>query len=178
MKYYKYSIILLVLLSLLSCSSRYKLDLFMISETGNSKVKVEKTDYISNVRLGDPFGDIKILPGESNVGILTVGTRGFTYKKDAEDFLTFDEYLRNRIYFQFPKPLKTGTFELKNNSFIHLLGRYDWQAEDKIFLPLSGQVVIDSITEKNLFGQVAGKYENRAKIQFEFNGQFKLKISD
>jgi len=150
----------------------------MISEAGNNKVKVEKTDYISNVRLGDPFANIKILPGESNVAILTVSTRGLTHKKDAEDFLTFDEYLRNRIYFQFPKPLKTGTFELKNNSFIHLLGRYDWQAEDKIFLPLSGQVVIDSIMGKNLFGQVAGKYENRAKIKFEFNGQFKLKISD
>ena len=178
MRYYKQIIISLFLLSFTTCSSRYKLDLFMISEAGNNKVKVEKTDYISNVRLGDPFANIKILPGESNVAILTVGTRGFTHKKDAEDFLTFDEYLRNRIYFQFPKPLKTGTFELKNNSFIHLLGRYDWQAEDKIFLPLSGQVVIDSIMGKNLFGQVAGKYENRAKIKFEFNGQFKLKISD
>lgn len=171
-------IIILLLLSIVSCSSRYRLDLFMKTETGNKKVKVEKTDYISNVRLGDPFGDIKILPGKSNVGILTVGSRGFSYKRAAEDFLTFDEYLRNRIYFQFPLPLKRGTFDLKDNSFIHLLGRYDWTAEDKIFLPLSGQVVIDSITEKNLFGQVAGKYENKAKIQFEFNGQFKLKISD
>ncbi len=177
MKYCK-CIIISLLLFLVSCSSRYKLDLYIVSEAGNNKVKVEKTDYISNVRLGDPFGDIKILPGESNVAILTVGSRGFTHQRDAEDFLTFDEYLRNRIYFQFPKPLKTGTFKLKNNSFIHLLGRYDWQAEDKIFLPLSGQVVIDSVTEKNLFGQVMGKYENRAKIQFEFNGQFKLKISD
>ena len=108
-------IIILLLLSIVSCSSRYRLDLFMKTETGNKKVKVEKTDYISNVRLGDPFGDIKILPGESNVGILTVGSRGFSYKRAAEDFLTFDEYLRNRIYFQFPLPLKRGTFDLKDN---------------------------------------------------------------
>lgn len=178
MKFYKQIFIILFAISILGCSSRYKLDLFLISETGSNKVKIEKTDYALNVRLGDPFGEIKILPGESNVAILTVSSRGFTYKRDKEDLFTFDEYLRNRIYFQLPKPLKPGTIELKGNSFIHLLGRYDWQADDKIFLPVSGQFTIDSVTENNLFGQVAGKYENRENIPFEFSGKFKLKISD
>ena len=65
---------------LAGCTSRYRLDLFMVIDGRDKKVSVESTEYIIDARLNDPFDDNKIAAGEGGVVVLTTGTRGKVLK--------------------------------------------------------------------------------------------------
>lgn len=162
---------------LFGCASRYRLDLHMTGEGHRKKVKVEKTEFIPGTALNDPYADEKIVAGSTSTAILTTGTRW----ERSEDFrafmLGFDEYLKCRLYLQLPYPPTASTIDLPGNSFVHLLGRYDLPAESKIFLPVSGSVIVDSATSKSLFGTIDGRYENSSGAPLEFDGRFKVKIT-
>ncbi len=172
------SILLIVTLIIASCASRYKLELHLTTEDFQSNVKVKSTDFVLDAILNNPMNDNKIRSGNGNVAILTVETRGLKYNRKMENVLTFDEYFRSRLYLQLPEPLTTDTIKLRGNSFVHLLGRYDWKPSDKIFMPINGMLVIDSINNKNFFGSINGRFENSSKYPFEFSGKFKVKIID
>jgi hypothetical protein len=163
---------------LFGCTSRYRLDLYMTSEGAKKKVKVEKAELLAGSALNDPYARQKTIDGVATTAIVTTGTRWHQPEDKRVFMLGFDEYLRCRIYIQLPQTPTADTIDLPGNSFVHLLGRYDLPAESKIFLPVSGTFVVDSVTSKNLFGTIHGRYENTSGTPLDFDGQFKVKISD
>lgn len=56
------------------------------------------------------------------------------------------------------------------------MGRYDLSADSKVFLPTRGSFMIDSVTTKNLFGTIEGRYQNKDKAPLGINGQFKIDL--
>ncbi len=163
---------------LATCASRYHLNLFMTAEGLKKKVKVEQTELIPGSQLRDPFADRKVMAGSASILVITTGTR-WRQPKDTRVFMfAFDEYLKCRIYVQLPAALTADSIDLLNNSFVHLLGRYDLPAEDKIFPADSGVLVVDSVTSKNLFGTIHGRYKNRSASTLHFDGRFKVRITD
>jgi hypothetical protein len=58
------------------------------------------------------------------------------------------------------------------------MGRYDLPTESKIFVADSGFVAIDSVTSKDLFGTIRGRYKNRSAATLYFDGRFKVRITD
>ena len=162
-----------------ACTSRYRLDLFQVTNGERKKVKIEQTQYVPGTVLSALNGEIKVVPGDGNVAVVTTGTRGGQTKREAEYVLSFDEYLRGRLYFQLAWPLRAAdTVDLPGNAYLHLLGQYDWPPEATIFSPQSGQLVVDSVTSKNLYATVSGLFRNNADLTYEFDGSFKVKISD
>lgn len=172
--------VVLVLLALAfgSCTSRYRLDLFQVTDGERRKVKIEQTQYLPGTVLTVLDAEIKIVPGDGNVVVVTTGTRGGQNKRETEYVLSFDEYVRCRLHLQLDWPLKAGTVSLPDNAYVQLLGQYEWPPEAKIFYPESGQLVIDSVTSKNLFATVNGLFRNNADMTYEYDGSFKVKISD
>ncbi len=162
---------------LFGCSSRYRLDLYMMSEGNKKKVKVEKAEFISGSALNDPYAKVKIVDGSASTAIITTGTRWERSENHRAFMLGFDEYLKCRIYLQLPYQPTVDTIVLAGNSFVQLLGRYELPLESKIFLPASGTFVVDSVTSQNLFGAIQGRYENRSGAPLEFDGRFKVKIA-
>ena len=163
---------------LFGCASRYRLDLYMTSEGARKKVKVEKAELLAGSALNDPYARQKTIDGLATTVIITTGAR-WQQSEDRRVFmLGFDEYLRCRIYIQLPQTPVADTIDLQGNSFVHLLGRYDLPTESKIFLPVLGTFVVDSVTSKNLFGAIHGQYENKSGALLGFDGQFKVKITD
>ena len=172
--------IALTLLAMLAgaCSSRYRLDFYQVNDGERRKIKIEQTQYVPGSVLSLLEDEIKVVSGDGNVAVVTTGTRGERTKREIEYVLSFDEYLRTRLYFQFSWPLRADTTELRDNSLMQLMGHYEWTPAERVFLPQSGRLIVDSVTSKNVFATVSGVYRNSADITYEFDGSFKVKISD
>ncbi len=142
------------------------------------KVKIEQTEYIPGTVVTVLDGEIKVVPGDGNLAVVTTGTRGGQTRRKVEYVLSFDKYLRCRLYFQLAWPLRADTVNLPEKALLHLLGHYEWPPEATIFYPQSGQLVVDSVTSKNLYATINGLFRNIADLTYEFDGSFKVKISD
>lgn len=172
------SIILIILLIsvLLSCSAKYSRNLFMTYNEDQSKVKIEEAKYIPGSVIANPFKEVKIKSGDGSMIILVTGSRGNTMKDMTDIIIGFDKYIKHTMYFQLPALPETGTYKLKDQSLIQLMGHYELPEASKIFLPVSGFISVDSINGNKMFGTVKGKYENNDKISFDLSGNFTVKM--
>jgi len=168
---------LLPLLLTLSCTSRYRLDFYMVSGEQSKKVKIEQTEYVQGATITDPYADEKLKPGIGNCIILNIGTRGEQLQVSLSTLVGYDEYFRCLVYLQLPPEPKPDTVNLIDESFTHVLGQYDIPHDQKIFLPDSGVLVVDSLAGKHLYATMTGYYRNQLDATIGFNGQFKVKIA-
>lgn len=171
------ALLAMLLLLLAGCTSRYRLNLYLIQGETRSKVKVEKTEFITEAVLGDPMARDKLIPGDGNCLILITGSRGRTLDTEAQDLISYDRYTRYRVFLQLPPTVKAGSISLPDNSFVQMLGRYEVAAEDKMYFPADGTLVVDSLSGKKLFGTLDGRFENRRGETIAFSGKFKIKVS-
>lgn len=163
---------------LMSCTSRYKLDLYQTADEVRRKAKVEQTQFFRDARIMDPAADNKIAPGPGNVLMLTTGTRGERHESGPYTILGYDEYLRCEVYFQLPQEVVVGPTPLVENSFVWMLGRYDRPRGERLFLPESGQLLVDSISSGRLYGTLDGIYRNATGMPLQFDGRFRVKIAE
>ncbi|MFZ5979745.1 MAG: hypothetical protein ACOYVF_03855 [Candidatus Zixiibacteriota bacterium] len=170
----------MILLTLLvfACSSRYRMEMFMDTGDERREVRVEEKEFFPNTVLNDPYADMKLLNGDGNCLIVTIGARGDHVETDRLKNLIFeyDEYLKKRIYLQLPGELRPMAINLTGKSFIQLLGRYDQPADNKIFVPQSGTLVIDSLVNQMLFATLNGLYATNSGETVAFDGRFKVKL--
>jgi len=172
------TIIAIILTATSACTSRYRLDMFTINAGHRSKIKIEKTEYFMGVVLGDPATQDKMVRGDANCLVLMTGARGENMGSRPEDIVSFDRYERFRLFLQLPLSPSPGTVTLKSNSFVQQLGRYEVGDEDRMYFPIDGRLVIDSITKNKLFGTIDGAYENGRHDTLSFQGRFKAKVAD
>ena len=168
---------ILPLLLTLSCTSRYRLDFYMVSGEQSKKVKIEQTEYVQGATISDPAADEKLTPGIGNCIILNIGTRGEQLQVSLSTLIGYDEYFRCLVYLQLPPEPKPDTINLIDESFVHVLGQYEIPHDQKIFLPDSGVLVVDSLAGKHLFATMTGYYRNQLDTTIAFNGRFKVKIA-
>jgi hypothetical protein len=162
----------------IGCTSRYRLNLYLVQDESRRKVKVESTQYITDAILGSPYERDRVVRGRGNCIVLTTGSRGEEVKTTSTDIIAWDRYVRFEVYLQLPPKPAPGTIPLKNNSFVHLLGRYEKPTEEKVFLAQSGNLVIDSLSHEHLFGTIDGQFENAKDETVGFQGRFKVKYTD
>lgn len=170
------AIAIVLTLVTLGCASRYSLPLYLDVDNKRQKVTVEQTQYLLNARLGDPYNDQKTLPGKATCLVLLTSVRGQRYDPGGPNVLGFDENLRFRLFIELPPTLKPDTVQLKARSFAHMLGRYFLKPEEKIFLPDTGSLVIDSVTAKFMYGTVNARFANTKGVPVVFDGQFRARI--
>jgi hypothetical protein len=163
-----------------ACISRYRTDLYMVTESGQDKIKVEQTEYVVGAVINDPYAEQKIVQGDGNCIILHTGTRGEGLKSNLTEtlFLSYDEYLRTLIYIQLPPEPQPGVVDLDDRSFVQILGRYEQPTETKIFLPSNGELTIDSIADQKMFCALDGEFRNNSGDSLTYRGKFKIKIAD
>jgi len=161
-----------------ACTSRYRLDLFLMEGDVRTKIKVEKTEFMVGAVLGDPMSLDKVEPGDGNCLVLITGSRGRTLDAEARDLVSYDRYVRYRLFIQLAATVEAGSTALKDNSLLQMLGRYEIAPEDKLYYPTSGEIVVDSLAGNKLFGTIDGRFENRHGVAVAFEGRFKAKISD
>jgi hypothetical protein len=171
--------LIIILLATSACVSRYRLNLYMATETWEKKAKIERSEYVVGAEIRDPYAQEKLVQGDANCLILRIGLRGRRIGTDMTEtlFLGYDEYLRCLLYLELPETPETGSLKLKDRSFVQILGRYEESAEMKIFLPESGAVVVDSIVDKKLYASLDGNYLNNENTLVRFFGQFRVKVA-
>ena len=170
--------LLMLMLTLAACTSRYRLDLFLTEGDTQSKVKVEKTEFMAGAVLGDPMSRDKVKLGDGNVIVLITGSRGRTVNTEAHDLMSYDRYARYRLFVQLAATIEAGPIVLKDNSLLQMMGRYELDAEDKLYYPIGGELVVDSLSGNKLFGTIDGRFENHKGDPISLEGRFKAKISD
>jgi len=161
-----------------SCTSRYRLELFLVEGQERTKVKVEKSEYFLSAVLGDPLSEDKVAAGEGNCLVIVTGSRGKNLASGPEDVVSFDRYDRYRVFFELPMEIRPGTIPLNGHSFVQQMGRYERGAEDKMYFPVDGHLIIDSVSGGRLFAALNGRYENQLKESVSFEGQFKAKVAE
>lgn len=171
-------VVSLLLAVVVSCTSRYKIDLFQTADEVRRKVKVETTQYIPGRVLGDPNAIEKFAAGNGNTMIVTTGTRGVTRNADTYAMLRFDEYLRCDIYLELPEPVVVDTLPLMDNAYLWIKGRYDQPVGSRLFMPESGFLAIDSIASGRLYATLNGVFRNADTARLAFDGQFRVKFKD
>ncbi len=170
--------VLLLLGMLVSCTSRYRLNLYLIQGESRDRVKIEKTEFITEGVLNDPFAKDKVVTGRGNCIILLAGRRGETVETNISNLVGYDQYLKYKLYLQAPSRLESGTIPLTNSSFVQVLGQYDRTTEERMYIARSGTFVIDSVSGDHLYGSVNGSYQNRPGDELTFEGKFKVKVFD
>jgi len=158
------------------CVSRYRMDLFMVHGENRQKVDIEATAYVIDTRLNDPLAENKLGPSTTSSTVtISVGTRGTQTDKDL--VLGFDEYLKYRIFIEIPTPLTPGPVELAGHSFVQMLKRYELPPEQKLYKPVSGRFVVDSVRESDLYASLQdGLWKNSIDSTVAFEGRLKIKI--
>jgi len=142
-----------------------------------TEVKIEKSEYLIGTVLGDPSSQDKVSPGNGNCLVIITGSRGRTLDTKAEDLISFDRYNRFRIFIQLPSVLAPDTFSLDGNSFVQQLGRYEVELENKMYFPIEGKLIVDSLSGNRLFGGIDGRFQNKLQESVAFQGQFKVKVA-
>jgi hypothetical protein len=170
--------ILALAILLAACTSRYRLDLFLVDGEARTKVKVEKTEFMAGAVLGDPMSRDKVESGDGNCLVLITGSRGRTLDAKTRDLISYDRYIRYRLFVQLAAMVEAGPTALKDNSLLQMMGRYELDAEDKLYYPTGGEMIVDSLADNKLFGTIDGRFENRQGDAVALEGRFKVKISD
>jgi hypothetical protein len=57
-----------------------------------------------------------------------------------------------------------------------MLGRYLMPPDEKVFLPDSGTLVVDSLARNHLYGTIDGWFVNKKGVPLMFDGQFRARI--
>ncbi len=161
-----------------ACTSRLRLDLFVLEGEDRIKVKVEKTEYMIGTVLGDPMSRDKVEPGDGNILVLITGSRGQTLDKKALEMVSWDRYTRYRVFVQLASTVEAGRIALKDRALVQLMGRYELDSEAKLYHPAQGDLIIDSIAGNKLYGTIDGQFKNNGDETVAFEGQFKAKISN
>lgn len=177
--YFSYFVSLVLIVAvMIGCSSRYRLEFSVITDTFSATQKAELNKFYKKAMLNNPFREEKIIPGNKNVAVLDMSLRGKKLSSSTEEFLSFDELVKLRIYLQFNKKLSPGVAELKDNAFIALLENYQLDKDDKIFIPKSGQLSLDSLAGDHIFVTVNGSFYNKKEQKIKLNGRVKIRIKD
>jgi len=167
-------VLLLAVVQLCACASRYRLRLFLTEKGEQHKVKVEQTEYIPARVLNEPTVLEKLVPGNGSSMILKIGGRRSAVRTEQSTLITYDEYFRCRLYAQLPPTPVTDTILLSDNSFVIVLGRYEMKAEDKVYRAQAGHLVIDSLVKNRFYATIDGLYANRTHDTLHLEGQFKV----
>ena len=85
--YGNYIVGILSLLLIVSCTSRYRLDLFVTQFGDRMKADVERTEYVVQGVLNAPLSTAKVVSGAGNVIILHTGSRHKTAKEQKSRVL-------------------------------------------------------------------------------------------
>jgi hypothetical protein len=172
-------IVILVVAStfLTACSSRYRLDLHVTTDGYQLRVKVESSEFAAQCALGDPYSEVKTIAGTGSCLVLTLKGRGSVGPQEKEQIIRFDEHMTFRLNVELPSLEKGRSLNLVDNSFVHRLGRYDIPAEEKIYLPTSGTMIMDSLAGDFLFATAHGKFATRGGKQLSVDGQFRARIA-
>ena len=174
-------ILVLVALVLSACLSRYRLDLFQTIDETRRKTKIEDSMFIPGVVIGDPMADSKLDLGDGNCVVLTTSTRGEPLESKVEHslFVGFFENLKCKLFLQLPSRIKPEKISLVANSLVQMMAHYEIPLEDKLFLPVEGELVVDSIVDARLlFGEVNGTFTNHLGQSIFYDGRFKVKIAN
>jgi len=158
------------------CVSRYRVALFMDADNRRRQVKVEQTQLVIDSRLGDPFGEQKILSGSNKCLVLMTSARGKRSDSAWTQVFAYDEVLKVRLFIELPSSFHPARMALKQRSFAQMLGRYMVPPEQKVFLPDTGNLVIDSLTKDHLYGTIGARFVNTKGEPLVFDGQFRARI--
>jgi hypothetical protein len=171
---YAPAIILIALLG--SCTSRYRLDLYVTEEGKARRVDVSETQYAKGFVLADVSSDQQMVPGLGNCLVLMASTR--TRRDDAprEGALSFDEFTRYRIWVELPPVVKPGAYPLPGKSFVYVLGRYDQPTGSKLFPANSGAITVDSLAGGRIYATLVGEFRNASAKPVSVKGQFRAKV--
>ena len=169
-------ILILVILAAFGCTSRYRLDLFMQRNGERTRIDIERTEFVRDVAIGNPYSrDKKLIPGDSNCIILHTGARGQHKAAGEGDILTWDRYVKVDIYILLPLTRPSGRIPLKNNSFLDMLGHFELPVDETVFMGKDGNLIIDSVTDSHIFGTFDGWFENSSGKAIGYEGKFKVK---
>ncbi len=172
--------LLLLILSLSSfvvgCTSRYRMSLYLVAESKRKKVKIEQTEFIPGMALGDPTIGEKPHPGESDIFVVATGVRGKRAENEDSRLFSFDEYLRCRLFVQLPKDFTAGAIPALKNAFVQILGRYDQPLEQRLYLGRGGTITVDSTNSKHLYATIDALFLNSLDDSLRFDGRFRVKL--
>ncbi len=169
-------LILTSLLLITSCTSRYRLDMYMTIEDNRRHVAVESTQLVSDALIGNPYADNKITVGSGFVAVVTFGTRLAGEKRSAWRGFSTDEYFLSSLYVEIPYGAAPDTASLIDKSLVHVLGRYEEPIENRVFLPARGFYVVDSLTDDGAFLTVKGTFVNNKNDSLSFDGRVRCVV--
>ena len=152
------------------------MDMYLIADAERTRVKVEQARYIPGVVLANYNAEEKVISGDGSVVILNFGFRGDVITDYTQFGIGFNENVKHRLYLQLPGQPDTATVELKGRSYLQLLKHYELKPEAKLFLPVSGKCVVDSVSSHDLYGTIDGNFENSEGASVKIDGQFKVKM--
>lgn len=166
--------LIVLMFSAIGCTSRYRLDLIMQREGERSKIDIEKSEFVNDVAIGNPYSrDKKLIPGDSNCIILHTGTRGERKAAGAGDMLTWDRYVKVDIYILLPLTKPSGSILLKDHAFLDMLGHFELPVDETVYLGGGGELIVDSVTDSHIFGTLDGWFQNSSGKSIGYEGQFK-----
>jgi hypothetical protein len=170
-------LILITGLLLVACASRYRLDLFLIDEYDRYKMEIDQTVFTPNTQLNNPFDSPSVVQGDHNTVMISTGRRGGPDERISTFGFSVDQYIVYRLYLEFPLEMQPGSVSLVDHSFVRLMKYYEIPVDEKIFLPISGQFVIDSVRSNDVFGTFQeARWENKNGITVEFAGRLRFEI--
>ncbi|MDF1543732.1 MAG: hypothetical protein P1R58_01375, partial [bacterium] len=138
----------------------------------------ETTELVKSATIEPTESEIKLVPGDGDVAIITTGRRGKTHHVGTQYALAFDQHLRVKLFLELPTKLEKARFPVLDNSGAQLLGNYEMPAEQKVYAPITGEFSVDSLTSTMLFLTVDASFESVTSDTIKLDGQFKMRFRD
>lgn len=160
----------LAALAVTGCERSY----FFVSEdiAGEEMHKFTLHDayYMTDRRIELTGGKYLIASGDSTVLFVTGGTH-FSVVEEKK-VAGFDITERARFYMMLPPRLKPGSYTVNNQAICEIVGNILYKSGENLFVCESGQVTIDSVDGRKLYGMFSGRYINTSNNQLNVEGPF------
>ncbi|MBI5266130.1 MAG: hypothetical protein HY851_02745, partial [candidate division Zixibacteria bacterium] len=108
--------------------------------------------------------------------VLMTSTRGQRSDSAWTQMFAYDEVLKVRLFIELPPSIQPSRIPLKERTLRQMLGRYLIPPDQKVFLPDTGALVIDSLTKDYLYGTIGARFVNTKGEPLSFDGQFRARI--
>ncbi|SYZ74723.1 hypothetical protein TRIP_C90351 [Candidatus Zixiibacteriota bacterium] len=166
-------ILALLILTSISCNTKYKLHFYKIDPGKKLELQNEKTYFLKGYVLAKAGSENIITAGRGTMLITDQSMTDPEMEDIPSGLLTTSGKINFRIFAQLPADLKNDSLNLAGNSICQIVGQYNRAESLKIFDCTEGFILIDSVKSNKFFASLSGKYFNIEKDSLVFQGEMK-----
>jgi hypothetical protein len=167
-------IIVLIVLTVHACSSKYGPRLHTVSEEGRTGVRPSEMFYVENMGVGSPLVEAYMVPAAGHLAAMSYSVKDTgTLSGEGQGVLQYRRRIDYRMLLPLPAKLAPGAVTL-DNSFVRDFSNIETPLAARTFLFSGGTFSVDSIKSADLYTSINAVFRSLKGDSLKYEGQMRF----